>query len=315
MRRWKSRTTAFIVCFLIGLLAAFISAALLKLLARKYQQPILKEQPSSAGCGTGDYFRQPEEVLSALKSAEVNVRREMFSRLFLRPGITTIYYDYERDLNYPERADRARLAYVQLDDSPEEEALLTFVRFEYPVALVFAKESCGWRLIAALGSWLRFEDYPYENWLSLPETIKTGVHEILLRESTGDTASYLRKARLLKLDHGALKQIAELDEETVEPVNDYHGPDWNDVKHRRTSHYTFVHEQPEQPPRIQIEATEETVKFHGLAPSHGYWLETDGAWHALQRNWSARPAARIKLLGVAPQQLVWSEQERRFVKL
>ena len=34
----------------------------------------------------------------------------MFQRLFLRPRVATIYYDYERDLNYPERADRARLA-------------------------------------------------------------------------------------------------------------------------------------------------------------------------------------------------------------
>ena len=54
----------------------------------------------------------------------------VFNQLLLRPDIATVYYDYERDINYPERADRARLQYVQLDDSPELEALLTFVRFE-----------------------------------------------------------------------------------------------------------------------------------------------------------------------------------------
>src|SRR5215813_13539831 len=94
-----------------------------------------------------DYFNSPEEVLAALKSPEVSVRRNMLGELLLRPEVNTVYYDYERDLNYPERADRARLQYVQLDASPEPEALLTFVRFEHPVALVFKKKSCGWQLL------------------------------------------------------------------------------------------------------------------------------------------------------------------------
>jgi hypothetical protein len=316
MLRWKSRAVAFTVCFLIGLLAAFACTAIFNLLAARHWQPRLGEQSSSTHCAAEDYFVQPEDVLSALKNGEVSVRREMFKRLFLHPDIKTVYYDYERDLNYPERVSRARLEYVQLDDSPEREALLTFIRLEHGVALLFKKESCGWRLVSALSSWLRFEDYPYESWLSLPETIKPGVHELLIRDSTSDAASYLRKARLLKLLNGSLEQVAEIEEERVEPVEAYRGSDWSAVKHRRTSSYTFLQDAQAagEPPRIQIETTDEVIRYRGSAPVYSYWLETDGAWHASRKNWHARTATRLRLLSVGQKQLVWKEQERRFVR-
>src|ERR1041385_9181782 len=201
--RWKSRSIAFTLCFTIGFFLAAIA------LRRTAVSP----------CATAAYFNSPEEVLAALKSPEVSVRRTMLSRLLLRPDVATVYYDYERDLNYPERADRAQLQYVQLDASPEPEALLTFVRFEHPIALVFKKKSCGWQLVTALSSWLRFEDYPYENWLSLPETIEPGIHQLLIRDSYGDSTSYIRKARLLRLNDNALTQVAEIEEEAIEPVS------------------------------------------------------------------------------------------------
>ena len=205
--RWKSRLTAFTICFVIGFLLATIVAGLRSFFGHK-----LSEQSAStiSPCATHDYFNHPEEVLAALKNPEVNVRKAMFSRLLLRPDVATVYYDYERDLNYPERPDRARLQYVQLDNSPEAEALLTFVRFEHPVALVFKQQSCGWRLVTAVSSWLRFEDYPYDNWLSLPETIEPGIHQLLVRESHGDSTSYLRKARLLRLTGDVLHRLQSL---------------------------------------------------------------------------------------------------------
>src|ERR1041385_9212431 len=221
--KWKSRAIAFTLCFAIGFALAAIT------LRRTAVSP----------CASADYFNSPEEVLAALKSPEVSVRRTMLSRLLLRPDIATIYYDYERDLNYPERADRARLQYVQLDASPEPEALLTFVRFEHPIALVFKKKSCGWQLVTALSSWLRFEDYPYENWLSLPEAIEPGVHQLLVRDSNGDASSYVRKARLLRLSGDALTQVAEFEEESIEPVSGYDAADWNDVKRRLVSNVVF----------------------------------------------------------------------------
>jgi len=307
--RWKSRTTAFLICYTVGVFVAFIYAALLGL----FKPGDIPSQTTTTPCATAEYFNRPEEVLANLKSAEVSVRRATFRRLFLRPGISTVYYDYERDLNYPERADRARLQYLQLDDSPDEEALLTFVRFEHPVALVFQRKSCGWQVVGALSSWLRFEDYPYETWISLPETMKPGVHELMVRDSTGDSASYVRKVRLLRLVHGVLQQVAEFAEEEIEPVNDYKAADWNNVKRKRFSHVTFVTGHAGQSPLIEIETTAEIIKFAGPALTYSYWLETDGSWHAQQANWNERPGDRIKLLGVSKQQLVWNSHEERFV--
>jgi hypothetical protein len=299
--RWKSRITAFVICFGIGFLAAAIVAALLR-----YKQN--EQAATTLSPCAGDYFNHPDEVLAALKNPEVNVRRTVFSRLLLRPDIGTIYYDYERDLNYPERADRARLQYVQLDDSPQEEALLTFVRFEHPVALVFKKQSCGWRLVSAISSWLRFEDYPYENWLSLVETIEPSVRQLLVRESHGDSTSYIRKARVLRLTGDVLTQVAEIEEEAIEPLNDYAGSDWNDVKLHRINRFTFNSD------GIANEVTTEVIKLNGTAPQYSYWLETDGSWHARESNWNRRAATRVKLVGVSREVQRWNSQEGRFVK-
>jgi hypothetical protein len=309
--RWKSRLTAFTICFAIGLTAAFIVAGILSLLRRRHQQR--QPQTQLTRCQVDDYFNRPEEVLTAIKSDEVDVRRQMFKRLLLRPDISTVYYDYERDLNYPERTDRARLQYVQLDDTPETEALLTFVRLEHPMALIFRRESCGWKLVDALSSWLRFEDYPYDNWLTLPTTIKPGIHELLLRESNGDATSYVRKARLLRLDRGHLVQIAVIDEEILEPVKEYLGHGWSDVKRKQSSRVTFSPDVPAENPVIHIETTTSLIKLRGPIPSYSYWLETDGAWHAKKRNWNARSSQLIEVLSVAEQPLVWIANEGRFV--
>lgn len=304
--RWKSRLTAFTICYVVGLAAAFIIAGLLR---QRHQQPQIQLTP----CQLDDYFNRPEEVLTAIKSDEVDVRREMFKRLLLRPDISTVYYDYQRDLNYPERPDRARLEYVQLDDTPETEALLTFVRLEHPMALVFSRESCGWKLVAALSSWLRFEDYPYDNWLTLPTTLKPGIHELLVRDSNGDATSYVRRARLLRLDRGHLAQIAEIDEEILEPVEEYAGHDWTDVKRKQSSYVTFSLAPAGANPVIQIETTKSLIKLRGPIPSTNYWLETDGTWHAKKRNWSARSSQLLEVLGVTNESLVWSGSEGRFV--
>ena len=306
--RWKSRFIAFILCFAIGFLVAAIVAGIL---SRNLNR---QSRATTSPCATADYFNSPEEVLAALKSPEVELRRAIFQRLLLRPGVATVYYDYERDLHYPERADRAKLQYVQLDDSPQTEALLTFVRLEHPLALVFSKKFCGWQLVAALSSWLRFEDYPYENWLSLPQAIEPGIHQLLVRDSNGDSTSYVRKARLLRLNGDALTQIAEIEEEAIEPIGGYDGSDGNDVKRHRINKYSFLGGGVYQGATITNEVTDEIIKLNGAAPGYSYWLETDGSWHARQSNWNRRPATRVKLLNVTRQFLVWNSQEGRFVK-
>lgn len=309
--RWKSRLSAFTICFVIGFLLASIVAGLRSLFRHKLSE---RSASTMSQCATGDYFNHPEEVLAALKNPEVSVRKAIGSRLLLRPDVATVYYDYERDLNYPERADRARLQYVQLDNSPEEEALLTFVRFEHPVALVFKQESCGWRRVSAISSWLRFEDYPYENWLSLPETIEPGIHQLLVRESHGDSTSYLRKAQLFRLTADGLSQIAEIEEEAIEPLTQYDGSDSTDVKLHRVSIFNFRSERNGKSVSITNTVTSGVIKLNGTPPHYTYWLDTDGSWHARESNWHRRAASRVKSLGVSREVLVWNSQEGRFVK-
>ena len=174
------------------------------------------------------------------------------------------------------------------------------------------QKPCGWRLVAALSSWLRFEDYPYENWLVLVEAIESGRRQLLVRESYGDANSYTRKARLLRLTGDALTQIAEIEEESINPVSGYEGSDWANVKLRRVNKSSFAYEREGEGANIWNELTEEIIKLDGGAPQYSYWLESDGSWHARQSNWSRRPATRVKLLNVSTQILWWNAQEGRF---
>src|SRR6476660_2621699 len=99
--RWKSRFISFTLCFAIGFAAAAAFGGVFWEFLRRQQT-----RTAASPCGNVDSFNSPEEVLAALKSSEVSVRRNVLSELLLRPDINTVYYDYERDLNYPERADR-----------------------------------------------------------------------------------------------------------------------------------------------------------------------------------------------------------------
>jgi hypothetical protein len=314
MRRWKWRLMALLTGFGIGLALFLLVSFVIGLLRPQPQNVTRRELTGRQLCGAIDSFSSPEEILAALKSEDVLIRREVFRRLFLRPGVTTIYYDYERDRNYPERAAQASLKYVNLDDHTNAEAVLTFVRYENPVALILTKDDCGWRLAGAFGAWLRFEDYPYQDWLEMPETVKPGVHEILLRESTGDATRYVRRARLLKLTDGALTQVAEFTEESIKPVEDYSEADWSDVKLLEATRYTFLPAANGQSARLQLSTREEMIKYSGVPSAYSFWLETDGAWHTARKHWRERKSARLRLLNNRTRELVWDERRQKFVE-
>jgi hypothetical protein len=314
MRHWKSRLTAFLISFGIGFVLFLIVSFCLGLLRSHRQASIRLEPPGQHRCGAADSFSSPEEILGALKSEDVLVRREVFRRLFLRPAVATTYYDYERDRDYPERAERAKVKYVNLDDQTGEEAVLTFMRYENPVALILKKGECGWWLVGACGAWLRFEDYPYQGWLEMPETVTRGVHEILLRESTGDATHYARNARLLKLMDGALVQVAEFSEESIKPADHYAEADWSDVKQRDTTRYISLTESNGEKAKLRLETQAEIIKYSGSPAAYTYWLETDGAWHVGRKQWRTRAATRLRLLDKRTRERVWDEQQKRFVE-
>ncbi|HEV2801671.1 MAG TPA: hypothetical protein VGW12_14450 [Pyrinomonadaceae bacterium] len=313
MHHWRSRLLAFLIGFGIGLVLFLVVSFGLGLLRSSRQTSTRREATGPQRCSAADGFSSPEEILAALKSEDVLVRREVFRRLFLRPGVATTYYDYERDRDYPERAGHATVTYVNLDEQSPAEAVLTFNRRENPVALVLKREACGWRLVDALGAWLRFEDYPYHGWLEMPETVKRGVHEILLRESTGDATHYARNVRLLKLLDGALVQVAEFSEESIKPAEHYKGADWSDVKQRDVTRCVFLTRSDAEKPKLRLETQAEIVKYSGSPPSNTYWLETDGAWHMARRHWRTRDTTRLRLLNKHTHELVWDEGRKRFI--
>jgi hypothetical protein len=310
--RFRWRLAAGALCFFVGLLLASVYVLVVGLFGPRVDRSDPAVAPQFMGCDEA-FFASPDEVLAALKDEEVGVRRETFRRLFLRPGVRNVYYDYERDKDFPERAEGARLQFVNLDDSPEDEALVTFVRADSPVAVVLKRRPCGWRSVGVVSLWLRFEDYPYADWIELPEAIRPGQHLILVRESNGDATSYTRAARVFLLAGDHLEQVAKIDEETIAPVEGYAGAGWSDVKKRRVASYSFTPRTEGAPARLSVEYKEEMVRYSGVAPTNAYWREGDGAWHEARRHWRARAREVIKAVPVSEEQFVWSEQKNRFV--
>jgi hypothetical protein len=311
MRHWKSRLIAFLICFCLGLALSLTVGFIVGLFNSHHETAARREIREQRTCNAVESFSSPEEILAALKSEDVSVRREVFRRLFLRPGVATIYYDYERDRDYPERAERAELKYLNLDEESDDEAVLTFLRYENPVALILKKEECGWQLAGALSAWLRFEDYPYDDWIEFPETIKRGTHEILLRESSGDATRYSRNARLLKLSDGALTEIAEFTEESIKPLEGYRKPDWSDVKLHEATTHTFL--PGEEGSCLRLKTKEEVFIYSGTQPDYTYWLEVDGAWHTARKHWRERQVVHLRTVSEHARELVWDEGQKRFI--
>jgi hypothetical protein len=308
--RWRLAVGA--LCFFVGLLLASVYVLLAGLFEPRVERSEPAVAPQFVGCDEA-FFASPDEVLAALKDEEVGVRREVFRRLLLRPGVQTVYYDYERDKDFPERAEVARLQLVNLDDSPDDEAFITFVRADSPVAVVLKRCACGWRAVGVVSSWLRFEEYPYTDWIELPEAIRPGQHLILVRESTGNATSYTRRARVFRLTGDHLEQVAAIDEETIAPVEEYAGAGWSDVKKRRVASYSFTLRTDDATARLSVEYKEELIKYCGAEPTNVYWREGDGAWHEARRHWRARACEVIKAASVSEEQFVWSEQKNHFV--
>jgi hypothetical protein len=305
---------AFLTGFGIGLVLFLIVSFVIGLLKPHQQTATRHELSGQHTCGGVDSFSSPEEILAALKNEDVVVRQAIFQKLFLRPGVSTAYYDYERDRDYPERADRAEVKYINLDDQSGDEAVLTFVRYEKPVALILKKGECGWWLVGALSSWLRFEDYPYQDWLETPETVKQGVHDILVRESTGDATRYSSNVRLLRLTDGALAEVAEFNEEEIKPVEGYREANWSDVKLRDTTSYIFLPEADGKGAHLRLATKEEMIIYSGTTPDNTFWVETDGAWHNERKQWRERPAVRLRLVGEYTRELIWDDERKRFVE-
>jgi hypothetical protein len=312
--RLKARLSAFALSFVAGLLVVVVCGVLFGLFARHAGRRAAEKRDAQNGpCASRDAFASPERVVDAIKSEDVGVRREAFGRLLALPGLKTAYYDYERDRDFPERAESVRLQRFNLDDSPDEEALLTFVRVESPVAVVLKRGACGWRPVAAVSSWLKSADYPYDEWIEAPEAVRAGTRVLLVRESTGDATRYTRRARVLGLVGGRLEQFAEFEEESAGPLEGYAGADWAEVKRRRTASVAFEPQSGDAPALMRVKYVEEVVRYSGVEPPNVFWREGDGVWHEARRHWRARRYEVLKRGAPVEEQFVWSDEKKRFV--
>lgn len=320
IRRCKGRLAVFALSFAVGVaLALSFKAALVRLVERA-RAPARAAVPTRGACAAGDTLSSPEEIARSLRSDDVGVRRETFRRLSVLPNLLTAYYDFERDADFPARAESVNVRRVNLDESPEEEAVVSFVRGESPAAVVLTRGGCGWKAIAVVSSWLRFEDHPYADWLELPEAIGAGRHLLLVRDSAGDATRYTRRARLLAVSGDRLEQAAEIEEESIAPVEGYKGADWEDVKRRRTATFSFAPSPSasaapfvDPAARLRVQYREEIVKYSGVEPLNVYWSEADGVWHQARRHWRTRRFEVLKPAIVSEEQFAWDEQKKRFV--
>ncbi len=301
--RWKSKITALFVGFLVGVLIVF-AFNLMKGFFESKPKPQISVQPKQEEV----CFKSIDEIIGSLKSEDAGVRHAIHKKLFVNPALQTNYYDYERDSAYPERAENVFWQSVQFDDG-KDEAIIRFTRLENPVAIILRQDDCGWRVIGTFSAWLRFEDYPYTVWFGLREATKRGVYEILLRDITGDSVSYQRKARLLKLIDGRFQQVAEFEEESISSVDNYQGEDWADVKRLRQSKANF-----ENPKRIEINTTEEIIKCEGKPKMQNYFSESDGSFHTMRRHWRTASFKRLRFIKENNYVLIWDENEKMFLR-
>src|SRR5947209_9490815 len=337
MRRYKGRLAVFALSFAVGVALAVVLKFVLVRFVERERVTAKAAESARGACAQGDTFSSPEEIAGALRSEDVGVRSEMMRRLSVLPNLLTAYYDFERDADFPARAESVNVRRVILDEEPDEESVVTFVRGESPVAVVLKRRECGWKVVAVVSSWLRFEDYPYADWLELPEAFGAGRHLLLVRDSTGDAARYTRRARLLCVAGDHVEQVAEIDEESIAPVEGYKGNDWEDVKRRRTATFSLTAAQstastpaqvassvPSQPApvaqssvdsiaRLRVVYREEVVKYSGVEPLNVFWSEADGVWHQARRHWRSRHFEVLKPAVVSEEQFAWDEQKKRFV--
>jgi hypothetical protein len=312
--RYKGRLSVFALSFVVGVMLALAFKVLLISFVDRVRARVPVNAPSTGACAAGNAFASPEEIAGALRSDDVSVRRETFRRLSLLPNLLTAYYDFERDVDFPARAEEVKLRRANLDDSPEEEAVVTFVRGASPAAIVLKRGDCGWKIVAVVSAWLRFEDYPYADWLELPEAITPGRHVLVVRDSTGDATRYTRRARVLSLAGDHLEQVAEVEEESIAPVEGYAGADWAEVKRRRAVTFSFTTSRTAgEEARLHVERREEVVRYSGVEPLNVYWSESDGVWHQARRHWRTRQFEVTKPAVVSEEQFVWSEEKNRFV--
>lgn len=309
----KVKLLAFQTALALGLLLVFAWGIALRHSAPAGKQAAARPPANPDDCRSADTLLAPEDVLARIQSEEVSVRRDIFRRLYVRPEIQTAFYDYERDRDFPERVEQARLQLVNLDATPEAEAVISFVRLECPVAIVLKRKPCGWQVVGVLSAWMRFEDYPYADWLEVSEVVRRGEYALVVHDSDGNATFYMRRALVYRLVGERLEQIARIEEEHLTRPEGLLGNDWSGVRRRETRSYIFSPATWDAPATYSVEYRDELIKFTGSVPTGISWRETDGVWQERSRHWRMRECQVLETSAVKSERFIWDERKGYFV--
>lgn len=307
MKLWKgfySRIFAFTFCFMLGSLLAILFIKTPDRLKTVIKEPVKLENTSFRKA-----YPSPEHIVSLITHPEPIIRRGIYQELFLRPKKDNIYYDYQRDIEYPERADNVKLEYVKLDKISET-AVIKFVHLGNPSAIILQKQINGWVVIDCLSSWEKSFDNNLDSWLQTVSLIEPNIYEILVREVITDASSYHSQLSIFKLINNQLKKVGELPELVVKqhPNNK---EDWADIKNLTVTTYQKPNSSN---PNFLLNIKQEIIHYIGEVPEYIYWSDIDNSWHTAKQHWHNRAYKVLEVIDQKEVVLRWNSEKQYFVK-
>lgn len=310
----------FMIVLLMGGLGVLVGSLLTQYYAESSAKPITSTVKSRYCDGTE--FTNPQEVIQGLSNPELQLRQAMCHRLFRRPAGTNIYFDYQRNFDYPEPATDATLTYINLDEDPKKEAIIKLTYWCTPLAIVMQQDLCGWHVVAILSPWLGqgFKDTLDQDWLVPVSLINPQSNELLLKQSWGDNLTYQRRLLILKLIQGQLVKVGELEDCTIKPVNHYSEKGWPNTKTYRWATYDFQNSTYKSLNSITYTIlgsitytiNEETVEYANVTPAENYQSALNGC--LVTDHWRNRYKITQRKLPSLTSILEWDALQQRFVK-
>ncbi len=304
------RLLTFSICFTLGTLAVVIvfSPSSSKE-TNLSSQLIVNQQVAKQSEQSFKTYPSPEFIIEQITSNEPIIRRNIYKELFLKPTKTTTYYDFERDLDYPERADNVKLNYVNLNKYSPKEAIITFNHLRVHTAIVMQKQQAGWIVIETLSALEQMPDTKLEDWLQPISLVETNVSELLLKKVTGDNSSYYSEFGILKLINGQLVQVGTIPIETIKPqINNL--PNWQNIKSLNSTTYQIS---TKLPTTITLRSTRSIVEYNNTIPQYSYWSDIDNSTHTYKGSWHNSSYKMLNFIEQHQNVLEWDNQQQRFV--
>lgn len=308
MKIWKwfyPRLLTFSICFTLGVIAVLImlSSTTKQVNLSSSTKPIVEQSQLVKT------YQNPEYIIKLITSSEPIIRRNIYKELFLAPKKTNIYYDYQRDLEYPERADNVNLQYVNLDKDNKKEAIITFNHLRTPTAIIMQKQNEGWIVVDTLSALGQMADTKLEDWLQTVSLIEPNSCELLIKKAAEDNSSYHSEFHILKLINGQLAKVGVIPIEDIQPYLNNQS-NWQDIKHLTKTTYKIS---TNLLATITLSTNDSIVEYDGTIPKYTHWSDIDNSTHAYNGNWYNRSYHVLYFHEDRQNILEWDSQQQKFV--